>query len=331
MNVMELKRQVLRILEANRGSSVSGSMLARQLFVTRSSVWKAVKALQKDGYRIEAVTNKGYCLLSDNDIVSDESIRPFLRGNALVYDLDVRESVTSTNTIAKELASAGAKEGTVVIAREQTQGRGRMGRSFYSPASTGIYFSIILRPTLNLQDSLLITTTAAVAVAQAIETVAGVDTRIKWVNDIFIEDKKVCGILTEASLNFESGGLEYAVVGIGLNISTSHFPDEIKQTAGSIFQEKPAGHPVTSYLTAEVLNNMAEAMSSITDKTYLEEYRRRSFLLGKDILVLKGKDSYPAKAIEIDDTARLVVEYEDQTREALLSGEVSVRELKASN
>lgn len=323
---MELKRQVLRLLEENRGNYIKGSVLAAQLFVTRSSIWKAIKALQKDGYRIEAVTNKGYCLLTDNDLVSVESIRPFLRGDAVHYELEFKQTVTSTNTLAKEMAAAGAGEGTVIIAREQTQGRGRMGRSFYSPASTGIYLSVIIRPKLTLEDSLLITTTTAVAVAKAIETVAGVNADIKWVNDIFVEGKKVCGILTEASLNFESGGLEYAVVGIGLNINTDHFPEDIRHTAGSIFQNKPAGNPITSYLTAEILNNLADAMNSITDRQYLEEYRKRSFLLGKNILVLKGKNSYPAKAIDIDDKARLVVEYEDHTREALLSGEVSVRE-----
>ena len=322
---MELKHQVLKILEENRGSSVNGAKLATELFVTRSSIWKAIKSLQKDGYHIEAVTNRGYCLLLQNDIVSAESITPFLRDSALDFTLDVRQTVTSTNTLAKELAANGSKEGTVIIAREQTEGRGRMGRVFYSPNSSGVYFSVILRPKLNLEDSLLITTGTALAVAQAIETIAHVKAYIKWVNDIYIEDKKVCGILTEASLNFESGSLEYAVVGIGINIETKDFPDGIQQIAGSIFDDKPGETPVTSMLVAEVLNNLAKCMNSLTDKKYLEEYRKRSFLIGKDILVLRGKEVIPAKAIDIDEKARLVVEYENHTTEALVSGEVSVR------
>jgi BirA family biotin operon repressor/biotin-[acetyl-CoA-carboxylase] ligase len=322
---MELKHQVLKILEENRGITVNGAKLAGELFVTRSSIWKAMKALQKDGYRIEAVTNKGYCLLSHNDIVSKESITPFLKGEATNFILDVRQVVTSTNTIAKELAAQGAKEGTVIIAREQTEGRGRMGRSFYSPNSSGIYFTIILRPKLELEDSLLITTATAVAVALAIETVAKEKAVIKWVNDIFVAGKKVCGILTEASLNFENGRLEYAVVGIGINIETTDFPVDIQQIAGSLFSQKPGDAPVTSKLVAEVLNNLSACMNSLTDKRYLEEYRKRSFLIGMDILVLKGKETTPAKAIDIDEKARLVVEYEDGTREALISGEVSVR------
>lgn len=322
---MELKYQVLRILEENRGSSVNGMKLAKELYVTRSAIWKAMKALQKDGYRIEAVPNKGYCLLSENDIVSVESITPYLTGNAKSFQLDVRQTVTSTNTIAKELAAKGAKEGTVIIAREQTEGKGRMGRSFYSPMASGVYFSLILRPTLNLEDSLLITTAAAVAVVKAIEEVTGVKAGIKWVNDIFADGKKVCGILTEASLNFESGGLEYAVIGIGINVETDNFPKELTHIAGSLFSDKPTDQPIKSMLVAEVLNNIAECMSSLTDKRYLEEYRRHSFLLGQEILVLKGNTSVSAKALDIDDKARLIVEYPDGRIETLSSGEVSVR------
>ena len=322
---MELKHQVLKILEENRGNSVSGAKLADQLYVTRSSIWKVIKSLQKDGYHIKAVTNKGYLLLPGNDIVSAESIRPFLKGDATGFLLDVRHTVTSTNILAKEMAAKGAPEGTVIIAREQTEGRGRMGRSFYSPLSSGIYFTIILRPKQNLEDSLLITTGAAVAVAKAIEVISNTKAGIKWVNDVYVNDKKVCGILTEASLNFESGGLEYAVVGIGINIDTSDFPEDIKGVAGSILGDKPGDAPITSMLVAEVLNNIAQSMDSLTDRKYLEEYRKRSFLLGKDIMVIKSKDTFTAKAIEIDDKARLVVEYEDGTKEALVSGEVSTK------
>ncbi len=325
---MELKHQVLQILEENRGNSVNGARLAESLFVTRSSVWKAVKALQKDGYRITAATNRGYCLLPHNDILSAESIRPYLQGKAAGFILDVRQCVTSTNTIAKALAAEGARDGTVIIAGEQTEGKGRMGRSFYSPGSTGIYLSLILRPQLNLENSLLITTGTAVAVAKAIEKTAGVKAGIKWVNDIFVEGRKVCGILTEASINFENGGLEYAVVGIGVNVSTSNFPDSIQGIAGSLFTHKPEDQPVTSLLTAEILNQMAECMDSLADRKYLAEYRKRQIILGKHILVLKGNESRPAKALDIDDQARLIVEYEDQTIETLSSGEVSIRPLK---
>ncbi|NLZ82855.1 MAG: biotin--[acetyl-CoA-carboxylase] ligase [Clostridiales bacterium] len=322
---MDLKLQILKYLEANRGSNISGSKLAKELSVTRSAIWKGIKALQQEGYNIKAVTNKGYCLALDNDIVSVESLSPYLKGKASSFNLELHQSVTSTNTLAKEMAAKGAKEGTVIIAREQTSGRGRMGRTFFSPNSTGIYFSIVLRPTLSMEDSLKITTATAVAVAKAIETIAEVPAKIKWVNDIFVNGKKVCGILTEASLNFESGGLEYAVVGIGLNVATEAFPEDLMNVAGSIYNEKPSDRPVTSILLAEILNNMGEMMDSLTDNKYLKEYKSRSFLIGKEILVLRNNEAIPAKALDIDDKARLVVEYHDKTKEPLTSGEVSIR------
>jgi BirA family biotin operon repressor/biotin-[acetyl-CoA-carboxylase] ligase len=174
---------------------------------------------------------------------------------------------------------------------------------------------------------MLITTTAAVAVAQAIEKLTNKAVQIKWVNDLFIDGKKVCGILTEASLNIENGGLEYAVVGIGINITTKNFPDEIKEIAGSILSEKPDDKPITSVLAAEVLNNLADSMESITDRIYLSEYKKRSFLPGEEIYVLRGNNSFPAKAVDIDDRARLIVEYPDGKREALSSGEVCIRKI----
>lgn len=322
---MELKEQILEILEENRGKSVNGAWMAKKLYVTRSAVWKNIKQLQKEGYHIEAVPNRGYCLQASNDILTAQSITPYLKGKAANFVLDVRKTVTSTNTLAKEMAANGEAEGTVVIASEQTEGRGRMGRSFYSPASTGIYLSLILRPKLNIEDSLLITTSAAVAVAKAIEELTQEDVQIKWVNDLFMNGKKVCGILTEASLNVENGGLEYAIVGIGVNVNTKDFPDDIKEVAGSVFSEKPKDQPTMSILAANILNNMAEAMDKLTDRSYLEEYKKRSFFLGKEIYVLKGKETLSAKAIDIDDRARLVVIYPDASIETLTSGEVSIR------
>lgn len=322
---MDIKQQILKMLEANRGRSVNGSLMAERLSVTRSAIWKNIKQLQDEGYQINAVRNLGYCLEASNDILTAESIAPYLLGKARHFHLDVRKTVTSTNTLAKEMAVAGASEGSVIIATEQTEGRGRMGRSFYSPDSTGLYLSLILRPKLDLNDSLLITTSAAVAVAKAIERLTKNDIQIKWVNDLFMNGKKVCGILTEASLNIENGGLEYAVVGIGINVTTKDFPDNLKNIAGSIFSEKPEDKPIMSILAAEVLNNLSASMDNLTDHSYLLEYKERSFLLGKEIYVLKGNETLPARAIDIDDRARLLVEYPDGRKEALSSGEVSVR------
>lgn len=323
---MTLKEQVLNILEENKGKSISGTDLADKLFVSRSAIWKTIKALKNDGYEISAVTNRGYTLSKDSNILSKAGIMPFLNEktkNSTI--LDIRQTVTSTNTVLKEIALSGGKQGYVLIAQEQTAGKGRLGRSFYSPNNTGIYLSILLRPKMTIEDSLLITTSAAVAVSRAVEKLCSKEAKIKWVNDVFVDGRKICGILTESSLDFESGRLEYAVVGIGVNISKpeSDFPDEIKNTAGG-FLESVKGN-VRCKLIAEILNEFANQMENLSSRYYLDEYKRRSLLIGKDITVIKPSGNKKAKAIDIDNKARLVVEYADKSIEHLSSGEVSIR------
>ncbi len=320
---MELKKEVLSALEELKGESVSGGKLSQKLGVSRSAVWKAVRSLQSDGYKIEAVTNRGYCLNNESDIISEESISPFLTGEAANMNITVLKTVDSTNNYAKKLAQNGSPQGTVVIAEEQTAGKGRLGRCFYSPDSGGIYMSVILRPKLPLDKSLLITTSTAVAVSRAIDAVAGVKTEIKWVNDIFLLGKKLCGILCEASMDMETRSLEYAVCGIGINVSQSEFPDNLSDIATSVFL---SGKKVSrSALIAQILNNISMLYNSIDSGDFLNEYKSRSFILGKDIYVIKGDSKTEAKAIDIDDNAMLIVEYKDGKKETLNSGEVSIR------
>lgn len=322
-----VKQHVLSVLEMNKGKNVSGAKIANELSISRNAVWKSIKALQEEGYSINAVTNKGYCLSVENDILSDQSIEPYLEGKSQNLRLSIQKSVTSTNTLLKELASRGEAEGKVLIAETQTMGRGRLGRAFYSPEKTGIYMSILLRPKLTIEDSLYITTSAAVAVAKAIEKVADCEAKIKWVNDIYCNGRKVCGILTEAGIDFESGGLEYAVLGIGINVSSPEegFPEELKNIATSIFEEKMYSSNVRSRLVAEILNNFWEYYENISQKTFLEEYRNRSFLLGKEIEIISGDKIQYAQALEIDNNARLVVKLSDGELKTLSSGEVSVK------
>lgn len=323
---MTLKEQVLNILEENKGRTISGTDLADKLFVSRSAIWKTIKALKNDGYEISAVTNKGYTLSNESNILSKAGIMPFLnektKNNTII---DIRQTVTSTNTVLKEIALNGGKQGYVLIAQEQTAGKGRLGRSFYSPNNTGIYMSILLRPKITVEDSLLITTSAAVAVSRAVEKLCSKEAKIKWVNDVFVDGRKICGILTESSLDFESGRLEYAVVGIGVNISKpeNDFPDDIKNTAGG-FLDNVKGN-VRCKLIAEIINEFANQMENLSSRYYLDEYKRRSFLIGKNIIVIKPNSKIKAKAIDIDNKARLVVEYADKSIEHLSSGEVSIR------
>jgi BirA family biotin operon repressor/biotin-[acetyl-CoA-carboxylase] ligase len=194
---MDLKEQVLKELENHKGEYVSGGKLAETLHFSRNAVWKAVKSLVADGHDIQAVTNKGYRLSPDSDVLTAAAVEKHLGALAGVFDIDYRATVTSTNSVLKDLAAGGAREGTVVAAITQTAGRGRFGRSFYSPADSGVYFSVLLRPGVGAPDATLLTTAAAVAVARAVEDVTGAPARIKWVNDVYCGGKKVCGILTE--------------------------------------------------------------------------------------------------------------------------------------
>lgn len=224
---MALKDKVLEILEDNRGRSVSGNKIAVSLGMTRSAVWKAVKQLREEGYTINAVTNRGYCLTSDNDILNEPSVISFLETKELGRKMDIFKSIDSTNNFAKSLAQLGAVNGHTIIAEQQTAGKGRMGKKFYAPNNQGIYLSVIVRPQLSVEYALMITSCAAVAVAEAIEKVSGLRCGIKWVNDLYSNGKKLCGILTEAAIGVEQGGLEYAVIGIGINVSNTSFPKEL--------------------------------------------------------------------------------------------------------
>ena len=322
---MSVKDEVLKELENNKGDYISGGQLADNLGVSRNSVWKAIKALEKSGYEINAIPNKGYCLAEKNDILSSYSIKQHLKNPHL--DISVFSSVTSTNTILKEMAEQGAKEGTVIIAEEQTAGRGRTGKQFYSPKGTGIYTSILLRPDIPAEESLFLTTSAAVATARAIEDVSDKRALIKWVNDIYLEDKKTCGILTEGAFNVETGKLDYAIVGIGINvcIPDGGFPDNIKDIATAIFDKQTDSINKRSILIANLLDYFMEYYKDFKSKSYVKEYIERSMIIGKTITVIEGSKTSVAKAIDIDKNCRLKVQFEDGTTKWLSSGEVSTK------
>ncbi|KAI4452223.1 Bifunctional ligase/repressor BirA [Eubacterium plexicaudatum ASF492] len=252
---MNTKGKLLELLEANRGSYFSGEEIAGLLSVSRTAVWKAVKSLQKEGYPIDAVTNKGYCLSLETDILSSQGIQKYLHPNIKNIDISLLPTVSSTNTLMKAKADANMPEGCLLIASEQTNGKGRYRRNFYSPHNTGIYMSLLLRPqNCTSVQAAQITTIAAVAMCEAIEAVSGERAEIKWVNDILIRGKKVCGILTEGSFNLETGALEYAVLGLGLNLYEPEegFPKALISVAGTVFH---ASHSdAKNRLAAEFLN-----------------------------------------------------------------------------
>lgn len=321
---MSVKNEVLHILEQYKGVSISGQELAEKLGVSRTAVWKSIKSLKEEGYLIDGVSNKGYSLSLSSDVLSSEGIRPFLKDEYKKIPITVYKTINSTNTEAKLLSMKNAEHGTVILSDEQTNGRGRMGRNFYSPAESGIYMSIILKPNLNIADSVLITTAASVAVCLAIDKFTNLESKIKWVNDIYINDKKVCGILTEAVTDIESGTINNVIVGIGLNVRTELFPTEIKKIAGSIFNSKEDSC-IRNQLSAEIINNILSMFRNLEDRTFLEIYKERSIIIGENIRYLKNNQWFEGYAQDIDEFGGLVVFHEDGHKEVLHSGEISVR------
>ena len=307
MTEMNTRERVLR--ELSGGAEVSGETLARELGVSRNAVWKAITGLRNLGYGIEAGTNRGYRLVSMPDILSEAEIRRALATRAVGQRMEIHDRLDSTNTRAKFLAAAGAPHGLAVIADSQSGGRGRLGRSFYSPEHTGIYMSYVLRPECTPEQAAMITSLAAVAVARAVEAVSGADVKIKWVNDLYLGGRKICGILSEAGINMESGQLDYVVVGIGVNTGPADFPPELREIATSIANETGRA-PDRNRLIAEIGNQIEALLGQLETGEFLAESRRRSNVIGREVLVLEGGRQYPAYAEDIDSQGRLVIRTE---------------------
>ncbi|WP_040197590.1 biotin--[acetyl-CoA-carboxylase] ligase [Candidatus Soleaferrea massiliensis] len=324
---MALKQDILRMLEERRGESVSGAQMADTLDVTRSAVWKAVKALQDEGHQIEAGTNRGYCLKTSSDVLSVPSIQKGLKTQRMGRSIFLYKTLDSTNIEAKRLAQEGAEHGTVVLAEEQTAGRGRMGHSFYSPKQAGIYMSVILRPKLKPEEYLLFTCAAAVAAARAVASLYGIECSIKWINDLFVGKKKVGGIMTEASMNFEDGRFDYVVIGIGLNVSTSggQFGRELRCTATSLQAASGRKDIFRTELIAEILNQLEMIEAAFEEKTFFAEYKRRLFLLGQRVDVQDDWGVETVTALDIDEHARLIVQCPDGGIKKLQASQVHVR------
>lgn len=320
---MSTKTQVLALLAKAPGHYFSGQEIADSLGVTRASVWKAIKLLRQEGYDIDAATNRGYAVGTGTDVLTSEAVSGLIPD--LPYKIEVYESLASTNTTTRERASLGEGEGLVIIAGEQTAGRGRNGRDFYSPAGTGLYLSVLLRPKFDAKKAQLITSLAAVASARAAEAVSGQSIKIKWVNDLFLDGRKVCGILTEASVSMESGGLDYAVLGLGFNLAPPESGwGELEGIAGSLFDKKPSG-AVRAQLAAAFLREFHALYAAFDSESFLDEYRSRQLVLGKYVEVIApGREPKRALALDIDDDCRLLVRYEDGTENLLLGGEVRI-------
>ena len=310
------RQALLQALSAAGGDYVSGQQLADTLGVSRAAVHKAAAALSAQGYALEAVSRRGY-RLAGGDPFCAEAVGPY---PAPVHIYDTLES---SNRTAKLLALDGAPHGTLVLTAHQSAGRGRLGRKFESPAGKGVYCSILLRPELPAASAQTATIRAAVAVCRAVQSLCGLELAIKWVNDLYYQGKKVCGILTEAGTDLESGRLEWLVVGIGLNLTSTaaDWPPELADKAGSLYPGGPA--PVPRAALAGAIARELRALGPGED--CLDEYRARCFVPGHWVTVCTGSETYAARALAIDDAGRLVVRRENGREEALRCGEVTTR------
>lgn len=321
---MSTRTDLLKLLSENTGTYLSGQKIGDELKVSRNAIWKAMQQLRNEGYHIESKPSTGYRLKSKSNMLTPDAITGDLR---FPCDLRIYDTVDSTNNVAKELTICDKP--ILVISNKQTGGRGRLGRSFASPAGSGLYMTIALRPDFDLDKALYVTMAVAVAVCRAVETVAGVKAKIKWVNDLFYNDKKICGILTEAQTNFENGKIDSLIMGIGVNCFPGSFPEELADIAGCLSQTKNAF--ARGRLAAEIFNETMTILQDLQSKAFLREYRTKCFILGKNIRVHPNmkEESIRARAIDIDDNGGLVVEYMEGRKarqmETLTTGEVSIK------
>ncbi len=322
---MDTKTAVLRLLEENKTTALSGQQIADRLGVSRAAVWKAVKSLASEGYSISATTNKGYMLTGKSDIVSVEGIRAALPERYKNLPLEVKQSTVSTNIDVGAAAANGAPHGTTVVALEQKSGQGRLGKSFCSPKG-GLYFSTLIRPTLSIEKAVMITPAAAVAVHKAITEVLGLPVSIKWVNDIYMNGRKVVGISTQAQADIAVGGISGIIVGIGINYNTAQtdFSPELKDKAGSLFYENaPAKR---NELLAATIANLLDLSKDLTDKSYMDYYRKHNLVIGARVDYEIDRVPKIGVVEDIDDSGALIINEDGRSEKRRLScGEISVR------
>ena len=323
---MAVKDAVLQALERARGERLSGGRLAQQLGVSRAAVHKAIAALRAGGMAIDGVPGEGYRLAAADDSLTAAGVQALLDTRRIGRDMAVAPSLTSTNTVIKE-RYLDRPHGFVLLAEQQTGGRGRLGRTFASPAQTGVYQTILLHPTLPLAHIQLATIAAAVSVAEAVEQTAGFAPQIKWVNDVLHEGRKLAGILTEATIEGESGAVSALLVGIGVNLRPNPaWPDDVRAVAGALGEFGRV--PRRAELAAAVLNRFERAYALLEQgraDELLHAYRSRLCCLGKPIRVISPAGTYPADCVGLDDSGHLLVRDEDGRTRTLSSGEISIR------
>lgn len=323
---MDSKHEILKVLRTSE-SSVSGQELSGRIGISRTAVWKHIRALQEEGYEIEAVNRKGYRLVGIPDTIASGEVGSWLGTRRMGTRIRYFASIDSTNQCAKRIAeSEGAQDGTLIIADEQTAGKGRSGRHWVTPPGEAIAFSLLLRPKLAPERISMVTLVMGLAVARAVNSLYGIDAGIKWPNDVVAKGKKLCGILTEMSA--EIGEVHYIVIGVGINANLTRFPEEIRSIATSLKLE--TGCEVNrAQLIAKVMEEFERLYGMFEEdgslKRLKDDYNALSLNMDRPVNVLDPKGAYTGTARGIDEEGALTVEVEDGTVRQVSSGEVSVR------
>lgn len=321
---MSTKEKVLSVLKNAPTTIFSGVALADQLHVSRTAIWKAIRELEKSGYTFEHLPN-GYRYLPSDVLAIDELGSSFIpQGN-----ISLKEETISTMMDARQAAAAGCQTPALFLAETQTGGHGRFGRPYFSPKGQ-IYMSLLLEPSQTFAELPQYTLLAAVAVAKAIDQVTGKTSEIKWVNDIYLDGKKVCGILSEATSDIEIGKIKHVVIGMGLNVSidSAAFPDDIKERATSLFGGKRP--PILrNQLIQLIWQNFFHLLHTLPDQTYMDLYRQKSFVIGKQVSFTRQGHTYTGIAKEITATGELVVQTSTESI-SLSSGEISLTAIEKS-
>ena len=320
-----MKSEILRLLKESN-TYISGQQLCEQFQVSRTAVWKVIDQLKKEGYQIEAVRNKGYRLIDSPDVMSKAEIESLMdtkwAGSNVVY----YDEIDSTNNRAKEAGDNKAPHGTLFVADMQVAGKGRRGRVWQSPAGSSIYMTILLYPEISPLKAPQLTLVMAIAVAEGIKEVTGLDTKIKWPNDIVVNGRKICGILTEMSTEIDY--INYVVIGVGINVNQKVFDEELKEKATSLMIE--TGAPVKrSALIAAVMKhfeiNYALFMENGDLSGLQESYNEMLVNRGKEVRILEPGNEYNAHAYGINKTGELIVRTQKGEEKHIFAGEVSVR------
>lgn len=317
-----------RILELLRQTDafVSGEEIGRQLSISRAAVWKGIRKLRQEGYEIEAVTNRGYRLISPETMYNRQELETGMKTRYMGHPIYFYAETDSTNNRIRQLAVEGAAEGTLAVAEVQTMGRGRRGKQWSSPIGSGAWFSLLLRPDIPPAEASVLTLLGGLAVCRALEDISGMQPVIKWPNDILLNGKKLVGILTE--MDCEMSQVHFVVLGIGINVNTKAFPPELEEVATSLFLEsgKTFSRKLVVQKTMERLEEYYDIfLAAGRFAPLLDEYRRRCVTLGREVTVLEEK-SFLATALDVTPEGELLVRRSDTGEEMVIySGEVSIR------